>query len=487
LAQRYKQTIAFLLCCLIFPVTGLANKLKLPIGTISEVKGAPDVLREPSPTLTQEMKTKSKTDGYATVLYNNSYWKAYPLTPGSKIFYGDVLSSGAESKMVLTLQDGFKIILAKNTKVRLTPSFIKSNPDSTVKNWLYLLNGKIRAYLLSHDDEPETEFRTRTLAMGVRGTEFVLAVDQGQSKLLTIDGEVFARPVEKQEADLFEHASEAFIKQDETQLVQQVNDLRAIEIPKEINLQRGQKIERVERPLAQQKEFVSQAVQLDDLKEAEEIGENIEQLVQDKRQKDLDSLTDEKSKPTPEAKPFLARVGVGGLDISHPSIEASEGGLSFSFDYLLNPYTFASLEIARGDWTLDDINSPSGLGPRDFEIKTKNSSRYLIGIGGRWPFTTKFSAAAALSYVGERHLAIQHSDQIHLDYRIQPSVLIRFEVSHQIWDDWQVFLSFGGGQGKAKLHSSGPGNRGPAESTLDLDQSYGRIGIGRFFGYPSPQ
>jgi hypothetical protein len=323
--------------------------------------------------------------------------------------------------------------------------------------------------------------------MGVRGTEFVLAVDQGQSKLLTIDGEVFARPVEKQEADLFEHASEAFIKQDETQLVQQVNDLRAIEIPKEINLQRGQKIERVESPLAQQTEFVSQAVQLDDLKEAEEIGENIEQLVQDKRQKDLDSLTDEKSKPTPEAKSFLARVGVGGLGISHPSIEASEGGLSFSFDYLLNPYTFASLEIARGDWTLDDINSSSGLGPGDFEIKTKNSSRYLIGIGGRWPFTTNFSAAAALGYVGERHLAIQHSDQIHMDYRIQPSVLIRFEVSHQIWDDWQVFLSFAGGKGKAKLHSSGPGNRGPAESTLDLDQSYGRIGIGRFFGYPSPQ
>jgi hypothetical protein len=438
------------------------------------------------------MKTKAKSSGYATVLYNNSYWKAYPLGPGSKIFYGDVLSSGAESKMVLTLQDGFRIILAKNTKVRLTPNFIKNNSDSVVETWLYLLNGKIRAYLLSHDDEPKTEFRTRTLAMGVRGTEFVMAVNEGQTKLLTIDGEVFARPVEKQEAERFESASTAFIKQDDQQLAQEVRELQHIEVAKEISLRRGEKIERAELPPAQQTEFASQAAQLSDLKEAREIGENMEQLIQDKKQNDLDSLTDEKSERVSEAtpepqtaipfQPLLLRVGVGSLSISHPDIEAREGGLSFSLDYLLNRYSFAGIELARGDWSLDSLNNPSGFSPRDIDIKARNSSRYLLSVGGRWPFTQAFSAAVALSYVGSRHLAIQYADQFHLDYRIKSSVLFRCEASYQVWDDWQLFLSFGGGGTKARIKANGSLGNEPADSPMDLNQSYARFGIGRFLG-----
>ena len=138
MARHQKQTglasTAIILICFI-PNLSFADKFKLAIGTVSEVKGAPDVLREPSKNLTQEMKTKAKADGYATVLYNNAYWKAYPVIPGSKIFYGDVLSSGPESKMVITLHDGFKIILAKNTKVRLTPNFIKNNPIMCTTLW----------------------------------------------------------------------------------------------------------------------------------------------------------------------------------------------------------------------------------------------------------------------------------------------------------------------------------------------------------------
>ncbi|WP_141734497.1 FecR domain-containing protein [Oligoflexus tunisiensis] len=480
-----------ILWCFSFSEICFANKPKVAVGSVSEVKGAPDVLREPSKTLTQDMKAKSRTDGYATVLYNNYYWKAYPIIPGLKIYYGDVLSSGPESKMVLTLQDGFKIILAKNTKVRLTPNFIKSNPDSIVKTWLYLLNGKIRAYLLNHDDKPETEFRTRTIAMGVRGTEFMLTVDEGHSKLLTIDGEIYARPVEKQEADLFESATEAFVKQDEPQLAQQMNQLQAVEIRKEIPLRRGQKIERDELPPAQQTEFISQAVQLKDVEEAQEIGKNIEQLVQDKRQDELDSLADESKQPpenseespaTPQFKPMLARLGVGALGLSHDDIEASEGGLSVSFDYLLNPYAFASLELGHGDWEVDALNSHSDAGPKDFEIRKKDSTRYLVSIGGRWPFTEAFSVAAALSYVGGRHLALQYGNRIALDYRIQPSALFRLEVSYQVWNDWQVFLALGSGEGEARVQS-GSMNNNLEPYTIDFDQGYGRIGIGRFFDF----
>lgn len=485
------------LWCFSFSVseTSLASKIKLALGSVSEVKGAPDVLREPSKTLTPEMKAKSKTDGFATVLYNNSYWKAYPLIPGSKLYYGDVLSSGPESKMVLTLQDGFKIILAKNTKVRLTPSFIKANPDSSVKTWLHVLDGKIRGYLLDHDEKPETEFRTRTIAMGVRGTEFMLTVDEGDSKLLTLEGEIYARPIEKQEAELVEKATEAYIKQDEPQLAQQMNQMQGVETRKDIPLRRGQKIERTEQHQAQQAEFTSQAVQLNDLKEAQEIGKNIEQLLHDKRQGEWDGLADETSKNPPDKlaepsvmsrfKPLLARVGVGALSISHEDIEASEGGLSFSFDYLFNPYSFVSLELGRGDWELEALNSHSNLGPQDFEIRSQGSTRYLVGIGGRWPFTEALSMAAAISYVGARRLSLQHDQQIFMDYHMNPSTLIRFEASYQVWNDWQVFLTLGGGRSRAKVHSSNPNDRLESRDyAVDLKQGYARFGIGRFFDVP---
>ncbi len=180
---------------------------------------------------------------------------------------------------------------------------------------------------------------------------------------------------------------------------------------------------------------------------------------------------------------LLLRVGAGSLSISHPDIEAREGGLSFSLDYLLNPYSFVGLELARGDWSLDSLNNPPGFNPRDLDIKTRNPSRYLVSAGGRWPFAQAFSAAVALSYVGSRHLALQYDDQFHLDYRIKSSVLFRLEASYQVWDDWQLFLSFGGGGTKARFKASGPLSREPGESTMDLNQAYARFGIGQFLGF----
>ena len=136
----------------------LGKSVKPRIGVIKELKGAPDVLRMPSKELTDELKNRSQQEGFAIVLFEDMYWESHPAKLGIPLYYGDLLSSGLESEMVITLNDGFELILSIDTKIRLSPNFIKRERASGVGGWVNLIHGKVRAYFLNKRSQQKRIF-----------------------------------------------------------------------------------------------------------------------------------------------------------------------------------------------------------------------------------------------------------------------------------------------------------------------------------------
>ena len=494
------------LICSVAQASPNQKPLRAVAGTVSEVKGAPDVLRDPTESLTEEMRSESKRGGYTTVMYQDVYWKAYPITPGFKIVYGDILSSGPDAQMVLTLEDGFRIVLAKQTKVRLTPNFLNSNPDSEVKSWLQVLRGKIRAYLVDHNESPKTEFRTRTIALGVRGTEFVLAVDGDRSKLVTIDGEVRARPVSVEEARLFEQVSEAYVASDTASLEEPQQKLEAITIADAVPIKRGEKVERRELPektelekldpqrrdelLEQQEQLVVVAVGAEDLQEAQEIGSDIEQLKNDDRQQGLKKLQEEtensvegsERKTDEEAlsrKPWLLSIGLESLGVQHDDFNASAAGLLLNVDYRAWSYAYVGIGLVRGSWELDSMQTPSGKGPADFRFDSDEYANVSLSLGGYYPLTNHIDLGLAFSLIGSRRFALVDPNGKKIRYEIPPTQVIRVTAAYYINENWQIFASFGGGSATAKVTSEEPSHTfNQSDFDIGVEGGFARLGVG---------
>ena len=117
--------------------------------------------------------------------------------------------------MILVLKDGFKIVLDKNTTVRLTPDFVKNKGQKKGNSWLQILSGVIRAKVLKKKTKKrtiKTKFRSRSMAMGVRGTDFVFSNINSQSKISTIRGKVEVKKVSLEEAEVFDTVVEEQFK-----------------------------------------------------------------------------------------------------------------------------------------------------------------------------------------------------------------------------------------------------------------------------------
>ena len=234
---------------LIEPAVGKVRK-RVSIGTVKESLGAPDVLRNPSKILTESMKVSGKREGYVIALYKSKYWESTKIKPGGKIYYGDVLASGSKAKMSLTLDDGFKIVLDRNTKVRVSRRFIKGQKSSTVGRWMQLMNGTLRA-TVEKNKNIKTKFRTRSMSMGVRGTDFIVSNISNKSQVITIEGKVGVQDVSPKEAEIFEKITQAEEVNDTASVEKLVEKIEVLEIQEkkpEVIVSKGKYVETVEPP-----------------------------------------------------------------------------------------------------------------------------------------------------------------------------------------------------------------------------------------------
>ncbi|HEY0073851.1 MAG TPA: tetratricopeptide repeat protein, partial [Abditibacteriaceae bacterium] len=108
--------------------------------------------------------------------------QAVPLTVRKSLFAGDVVGTGPGGKLALLFSDGATVRLNEKTTIEITPS------QGAGKSSLFrALGGELWARL-----RPGNTASTRTVALGVRGTEIFLQVAEGDgtTTLTVIEGEV---------------------------------------------------------------------------------------------------------------------------------------------------------------------------------------------------------------------------------------------------------------------------------------------------------
>lgn len=106
-----------------------------------------------------------------------------PLKEREPLYSGDVVGTGADGRAALLFSDGAQLRLDHNAAVEIT----RPEASGGRTNLFRALGGEIWARL-----RPGNAIRTRTVALGVRGTEILLRVapDDGTTTLTVIEGEV---------------------------------------------------------------------------------------------------------------------------------------------------------------------------------------------------------------------------------------------------------------------------------------------------------
>ena len=480
-------------------------KARSLVGVIKEVKGAPDVLRNPQPEVSDKLKKNSKTKGYTIVLYKKRYWEAYPLKPGLKIYHGDVLSSGNNSKMVLKLKDGFQIIMAKNTKVRITPRFIKE--DSSSGSWLNLISGKLRAYLKSErKNSSKTYFRSKTMAMGVRGTDFVFSVKDKKSQLVTIEGEVAARQISPEESQAFEKTAQAYVDQKPEILSKESAALKKVPKEKPVAVTRGQKVEATEPPSPKELQklesilgaeqaaaavksaavFKVQAAANTDLVALKDITSDIKEFKKDNAEgeKDLEKLIAEDKKaprPVKELSPIWRPISLrfGGENLTatnqNTKVEIRGGGLSLGVDYRPFKYGFFSATFTTGTWELDTQQSNNMYVFENPHVLNDSYNHMSLGGGLRYVMMDSLSLGLALTYIGEREVIYEQSPGSYVSVEFDSITVVRIEVAYNVWRDMEIYLSMGGGTGTAYVNNFGS-NSPNFDFKQEYDLNYFKVG-----------
>ena len=317
--------------------------------------------------------------------------------------------------MVLRLDDGFKIILDRNSKVRVTPSFIKLQKSSIILRWIQLLSGKIRANIINENKRRiDTKFRTNTVSMGVRGTDFAIIHEDGKSQVITIEGEVAVKNVSTEEDQVFEKLSEAAISGNMEQAEVLSSDLGQLtpSEDKEIIVEKCEIVEALTPPApevlatmdeAQQKKLIDMTkisspkpVNRQEIAQVKELTRDLE-LAEDSNQKKAVEEIIEKieQKDTQKEDQLVAkkeaffnkRFSIGFAvfgdnfrsTIYSGQTEYQSGGHAFIFEY--RPYPFLSLEFATGKMGFEISSWDEAFAGKVSEDSKNEADHSYLGIG----------------------------------------------------------------------------------------------------------
>jgi len=182
------------------------------------------------------------------IQFQELHWEAGPLLNGSRLYYGDYVLTRSNAVVTVDLQDGMKLSIVPGTSIRISRTELLQKKKTVVEKWITLFNGKVRAMVEQKRKDAEyTKFRTQSLAMGVRGTDFVIEGAGSQSKVLTIEGEVAVRPVSAEENNAFEVINSAVNELSDDAAVSRATEVltKAAELPPQAVVSKGMKVEAV--------------------------------------------------------------------------------------------------------------------------------------------------------------------------------------------------------------------------------------------------
>jgi hypothetical protein len=119
-----------------------------------------------------------------SVLLQRAGGPEQPLTAGTALAQGDLLTTGRDSFLTVGFIDGSRVVLPSSSSARL----IEAHGQRTR---LELLSGRVESYV-EKQKEREFEIRTRSFALGVKGTHFRVRSEGGDQTLEVLEGKVQA-------------------------------------------------------------------------------------------------------------------------------------------------------------------------------------------------------------------------------------------------------------------------------------------------------
>ena len=157
------------------------QKTRKDAATLTRSYGKVQMLLNPS---------KKKRGPSPHALYNGRYYNVKKAKKGMKFPLGSVIKTGKSAKAKLVYANGDQISVGSESFLKITRS------KSMSASLLDLFSGSIRAIVEKKGNRNRVEVRTKSMTMGVRGTDFYVDAQtaSGNSKITVIRGKVVITP-----------------------------------------------------------------------------------------------------------------------------------------------------------------------------------------------------------------------------------------------------------------------------------------------------
>ncbi len=107
--------------------------------------------------------------------------QSQPIQPGLGVQMGDTLRTGADGALGITLTDDTLLTIGANSELVLsTYSFDSTTQDGNLLVSLWKGTAAFVTGLIARKAPDNVRVQTRTVVLGVRGTEFIVDAQQGQ-------------------------------------------------------------------------------------------------------------------------------------------------------------------------------------------------------------------------------------------------------------------------------------------------------------------
>lgn len=120
------------------------------------------------------------------------------LDKGQRLFSGDKLETSARSMLKLQMTDQTIIALGPDSSFQIQKYEFQEIDKR--KAWFHLARGQLRAVIYQKAKEGDLEFRTKSISMGVRGTEF-LANEFENTEIALLTGKLLVTNLRDQKKD----------------------------------------------------------------------------------------------------------------------------------------------------------------------------------------------------------------------------------------------------------------------------------------------
>ncbi len=126
------------------------------------------------------------------VLFEGKYYQVQPAKLGSEIPLGSVIQTSEKTMVRIVYPNGDQIMISPSSSYKVTLE-TKDGKEKPISELIY---GKFRAVISKEGPRKESEVRTRTMVMGIRGTDFHVSAfsEQGGSVVSVLRGAVAVTP-----------------------------------------------------------------------------------------------------------------------------------------------------------------------------------------------------------------------------------------------------------------------------------------------------